>query len=431
MGGHEAGIGLAVCITEGIPAHEMLRVVNTTPGMRIIGGNCPGLISPGKSLVGIMPGHIFAPGSVGMISRSGTLTYEIVDGLTRAGLGQSTCVGIGGDPIIGTTFVDCLREFARDPETRALVVAGEIGGSDEEDAAAFIKEHIPDKPVVAFIGGRSAPKGKRLGHAGAIISGNTGTPSPRSPPSRRPAFRSPTDRATSRACWPSGSKRSRSSAARKSFPPGGGQGTTLPAEKGCGFGARVWRAESRTTAPVYGASLQALSQQAASPFESSWSSSSTISSAGRPRRARGSAPRPSPRPPGGYPPGGLFIGRRLCVTLIPLKGCQAVPKNCRRAPRGFPRGVSFPQVFGRLAMRSSFVRTLTAVLALLVMLVQGTWVLAGTTGGIAGTVADAQTGRAIAGAQDFRSRAPRRTRRPLPTRRADTASCRSDPTRTR
>ena len=173
---HAAGIKLAVCITEGIPAHDMLRVVATTAGMRIIGGNCPGLISAGKSLVGIMPGQIFRAGNVGMISRSGTLTYEIVDGLSRAGLGQSTCVGIGGDPIIGTTFVDCLREFARDPETHALVVAGEIGGSDEEDAAVFIREYLPGKPVVAFIGGRSAPRGKRLGHAGAIISGNTGTP---------------------------------------------------------------------------------------------------------------------------------------------------------------------------------------------------------------------------------------------------------------
>ncbi len=173
---HDAGIQLAVCITEGIPAHDMMRVCATTAGMRIIGGNCPGLISPGKSLVGIMPGHVFLEGNIGMISRSGTLTYEIVDGLTRAGLGQSTCVGIGGDPIIGTTFVDCLRAFASDPETHVVVVSGEIGGSDEEDAAAFIAEHLPDKPVVAFIGGRSAPKGKRLGHAGAIISGNTGTP---------------------------------------------------------------------------------------------------------------------------------------------------------------------------------------------------------------------------------------------------------------
>jgi succinyl-CoA synthetase alpha subunit len=173
---YDGGIGLAVCITEGIPAHDMLKVVATTHGMRIIGPNCPGLVSPGKSLVGIMSGHVFKEGSVGVISRSGTLTYEIVANLTKAGLGQSTCVGIGGDPIIGTTFVDCLRAFASDPQTEAIVVCGEIGGSDEEDAAAFIKAHLPDKPVVAFIGGRSAPPGKRLGHAGAIISGNTGTP---------------------------------------------------------------------------------------------------------------------------------------------------------------------------------------------------------------------------------------------------------------
>jgi succinyl-CoA synthetase alpha subunit len=173
---YDAGIGLAVCITEGIPAHDMLKVVATTRGMQIIGPNCPGLVSPGRALMGIMPGHVFAPGRVGMISRSGTLTYEIVDLLTKAGLGQSTCIGVGGDPIIGTTFVDCLRAFASDPETDAIVLCGEIGGSDEEDAAAFIKAHLPDKPVVAFIGGRSAPKGRRLGHAGAIISGNFGTP---------------------------------------------------------------------------------------------------------------------------------------------------------------------------------------------------------------------------------------------------------------
>ena len=173
---YEAGITFAVCITEGIPVHDMLRVVATTPGMRIVGPNCPGVVSPGKSLLGIMPGHVFMPGRVGMISRSGTLTYEVVDGLTKAGIGQSTCVGIGGDPIIGTTFVDCLRAFADDPETDAVVVCGEIGGSDEEDAAAFIALHLGDKPAVAFIGGRSAPKGKRLGHAGAIISGSTGTP---------------------------------------------------------------------------------------------------------------------------------------------------------------------------------------------------------------------------------------------------------------
>jgi succinyl-CoA synthetase alpha subunit len=173
---YDAGIGFAACITEGIPVHDILKVVATTPGMRILGPNCPGIVSPGRALIGIMPGHIFKEGRVGMISRSGTLTYEIVDNLSKAGLGQSTCVGIGGDPIIGTTFVDCLRAFANDPETDGLVLCGEIGGSDEEDAAAFIREHLPNKPVVAFIGGRSAPKGKRLGHAGAIISGNFGTP---------------------------------------------------------------------------------------------------------------------------------------------------------------------------------------------------------------------------------------------------------------
>jgi succinyl-CoA synthetase alpha subunit len=173
---HDAGISLCVCITEGIPVHDMLRVTATTPGMRIIGPNCPGLCSPGRSLLGIMPGHVFAAGRVGMISRSGTLTYEIVDLLTKAGLGQSTCVGIGGDPIIGTTFVDCLRAYSTDSETDAIVICGEIGGSDEEDAAAFIRDHLADKPVVAFIGGRSAPAGKRLGHAGAIISGTAGTP---------------------------------------------------------------------------------------------------------------------------------------------------------------------------------------------------------------------------------------------------------------
>jgi succinyl-CoA synthetase alpha subunit len=173
---HDAGITFAVCITEGVPVHDVLKVVSATPGMRIIGPNCPGLISPGKSSVGIMPGHVFREGNVGLISRSGTLTYEVVDLLTRAGFGQSTAVGIGGDPIIGTTFVDCLREFKNDSQTEALVLCGEIGGSDEEDAAAFIKAHLPDMPIVAFIGGRNAPPGKSLGHAGAIISGKFGTP---------------------------------------------------------------------------------------------------------------------------------------------------------------------------------------------------------------------------------------------------------------
>ena len=173
---HDAGITFAVCITEGVPVHDVLRVVAATPGMRIIGPNCPGLISPGKSSIGIMPGHVFKEGNVGVVSRSGTLTYEVVDLLTRSGYGQSTAVGIGGDPIIGTTFVDCLREFKNDSQTEALVLCGEIGGSDEEDAAAFIKEHMANVPIVAFIGGRNAPPGKSLGHAGAIISGKFGTP---------------------------------------------------------------------------------------------------------------------------------------------------------------------------------------------------------------------------------------------------------------
>jgi succinyl-CoA synthetase alpha subunit len=172
---YDAGISCAVCITEGVPVHDMLKVVGTTAGMRIIGPNCPGLISPGKGLVGIMPGHVFKEGDVGLISRSGTLTYEVVDELTRAGFGQSTCVGIGGDPIIGTTFVDCLREFQNDSQTKAIVICGEIGGSDEEDAAAYVAEHMPETPIVAFVGGRNAPPGKSLGHAGAIISGNFGT----------------------------------------------------------------------------------------------------------------------------------------------------------------------------------------------------------------------------------------------------------------
>ena len=173
---HAAGITFAVCITEGVPVHDVLKVVAATPGMRIIGPNCPGLISPGKSSIGIMPGHVFKEGNVGVISRSGTLTYEVVDLLTRNGFGQSTAVGIGGDPIIGTTFVDCLREFKNDSQTEALVLCGEIGGSDEEDAAAFIKEHMANVPIIAFIGGRNAPPGKSLGHAGAIISGKFGTP---------------------------------------------------------------------------------------------------------------------------------------------------------------------------------------------------------------------------------------------------------------
>ncbi len=173
----DAGIGLVICITEGIPVHDMLSVMAALPPTtRVIGPNCPGVVTPGEALAGIMPGHVFKPGHVGLISRSGTLTYEIVDQLTRAGIGQSTCVGIGGDPIIGTVFVDCLRVFQDDPRTEAVVLVGEIGGTDEEDAAALVASGGFTKPLVTFIGGRSAPKGKRMGHAGAIISGSMGTP---------------------------------------------------------------------------------------------------------------------------------------------------------------------------------------------------------------------------------------------------------------
>jgi len=172
----DAGIELIVCITEGIPVHDMLKAVSVLPAnVRLIGPNCPGLVSPGESLVGIMPGHVFSPGNVGLVSRSGTLTYEIVDQLTRAGIGQTTCVGIGGDPIIGTVFTDCLQAFEKDAQTHAVVLVGEIGGTDEEDAAALIARGQFTKPVVAFIGGRSAPEGKRMGHAGAIVSGSSGT----------------------------------------------------------------------------------------------------------------------------------------------------------------------------------------------------------------------------------------------------------------
>jgi succinyl-CoA synthetase alpha subunit len=170
-----AGIGLIVCITEGIPVIDMTRamLVVREYGARLIGPNCPGMCTPGQGKIGIIPYQIFRPGPVGFISRSGTLTYEVVALLTEAGLGQSTCIGIGGDPIIGSTFVDYLKLFEVDPGTRAVVMCGEIGGSDEEDAAEYIK--TMSKPVVAFISGRTAPPGKRMGHAGAIISGNTGT----------------------------------------------------------------------------------------------------------------------------------------------------------------------------------------------------------------------------------------------------------------
>ena len=173
----DAGVPLIVCITEGIPVMHMSRVMPFVRGrgVRLIGPNCPGLIAPGvKAKVGIIPGNICTPGRVGLVSRSGTLTYEVVNHLTRAGIGQSTCVGIGGDPIIGTNFIDCLRAFQDDPETDAIVMMGEIGGTDEQNAAAFVKQHVK-KPVVGFIAGQTAPKGRRMGHAGAIISGSSGT----------------------------------------------------------------------------------------------------------------------------------------------------------------------------------------------------------------------------------------------------------------
>jgi succinyl-CoA synthetase alpha subunit len=172
-----AGIATIFCITEGIPALDMIPVVDEVrrAGARLIGPNCPGATSPGRAKVGIIPGSVHVEGTVGVVSRSGTLTYEAVQAMTDAGIGQSTCVGIGGDPIVGSTFTDILVQFADDPETQAIVLIGEIGGSAEEEAAAYAAEHLAGVPRVAFIAGRTAPEGRRMGHAGAIVSGGRGT----------------------------------------------------------------------------------------------------------------------------------------------------------------------------------------------------------------------------------------------------------------
>jgi succinyl-CoA synthetase alpha subunit len=172
----DAGIAFIVCITEGVPVLDMtlVRPYVIEKGARLLGPNCPGLISPGQSKVGIIPGNITRPGPVGLVSRSGTLTYEVVYKLMGAGIGTTTCVGIGGDPINGTSFIDCLAAFEADPETKAVVMIGEIGGTDEQEAARYVKENL-SKPVVGFIAGQTAPPGRRMGHAGAIISGSAGT----------------------------------------------------------------------------------------------------------------------------------------------------------------------------------------------------------------------------------------------------------------
>ncbi len=252
----DAGIRVIVCITEGIPTLDMIKVARALQGRdtHLIGPNCPGIISPGKAKVGIMPGHIHRPGRVGVVSRSGTLTYEAVGQLTARGIGQSTCVGIGGDPIIGTTFVDALRLFQADPGTDAILMIGEIGGTAEEDAAAFVQAHVT-KPVVGFICGQTAPPGRRMGHAGAIISGGTGTAAEKMAAMRRAGItvvKSPAMMGDAVArLLPSASARPRVSRAKMSA----GSGRTRRTTGSAPAGVRRPRARPRATAK--GSSRQA------------------------------------------------------------------------------------------------------------------------------------------------------------------------------